>query len=534
MGVSTDLDLGYFDHIIVGGGAAGIATSEALTRNGSKVALVEKHSKLAVEASGEQHGWGQFGALYLNALDKKVSLTCLENVKILADMYKGFEGHNLATDEAGQLISKDPKNPSSWYRSDRIFYYYPDASEVPGMTPEHAKGWNETVARVLSRTKEIVNHDWRSETATLDAEPTSSDTVFKVRNAVRKWKQFTKAKQPSGAIARRSLKDRVISKPLENYTIVESHDRPMRSKKILESIHKEFLRQGGTDFLSSEVTSYKELDDGLIEVTFQNGQFLRAKDVVFTAGGGLEKLGASISTVLSPLLVVTPAVCERNLVHLTPDRKYTINHIHHVDQTTGKSYSLIGNGDGIHPEDKEGIEGSRENILKLATEMFPNLKEVPDKDKNVYFGYKNEVVKKPGERNYHFEVQEIIPKKVFAAVPGKFTLAPSLAMHLYQRLNQGERMPEPGLGNPTQNDEARLETKVNSRPDSAYSSADSANGSPKPLSSHEDEGLVLPIFLSKERKKLGIATQLHRQIVSNSIQNGSFRVQRNYINPELI
>ena len=69
-----------YDYVVVGGGVAGVLTAEMLLRSGKSVLLIEKEQKIATKSSGEQHGWGQFGYLYLNADDPGVAEACLQNI----------------------------------------------------------------------------------------------------------------------------------------------------------------------------------------------------------------------------------------------------------------------------------------------------------------------------------------------------------------------------------------------------------------------------------------------------------------------
>ena len=52
-----------YDYVIVGGGIAGLASAELLSRSGHSVLLLEKGPKLCQEASASHHGWFHFGSL---------------------------------------------------------------------------------------------------------------------------------------------------------------------------------------------------------------------------------------------------------------------------------------------------------------------------------------------------------------------------------------------------------------------------------------------------------------------------------------
>lgn len=438
----TESSSKVYDHVVVGGGVAGVFTAEILSRDGSSVALVEKHQRIGEESSGEQHGWGQFGALYLNGIDPAVSEACLHNVDLLKGDYAPLAGNNLRADDAGNLISKDPDNKGSWYRSDPIYYYYPDSSDKHlKLDDKEKENWDKTLGRVLHRTGLIAQHDWSSKKET----PLKSDEKLEkqahfIKKGVRNWKKKVIERNPEGALAKREKADKIFNRDIENYSIVDSHDRPMRSVNILSSVHDQFIRNGGEDVMGTEIASYRERGDA-VELQTKTGETIVAKNVIYTAGGGINGVeGAKTKTVLSPLLVVTPAVCERNFVHVTPRMNQTINHIFHEDPTSGKSYSLIGNGHAIPPGDKSKTEESRAETIRLAEELFPDLKQMPKENKVVYFGHKNEIVKEGGERNYHFELVPLNKNNVWAAVPGKFTLAPSLAHHIYHKIH-GKKAP---------------------------------------------------------------------------------------------
>lgn len=434
-----------YDYVIVGGGVAGILSAEMLSRSGKKVLLIEKEKKLASESSGEQHGWGQFGYLYLNALDPGVAEACLKNIDILLNSYP-MPGNNLIADESGQLVSKDPHADESWYRADPVYYYYPEPDEnTLKLTREEQQDWEKKLHHVLQRTQAISEKQWKKDVnVQVIRLPHYSEAEGKkllvAKKAARKWMKKTAELNPEGKIAAK-LKAEKKDTTVRTDIIIESHDRPMRSTRILTSVHTRFKRNGGETALATQVTDY-QVKEGMVELTTSTGDRITAEKVIFTAAGGLHDIkGSNVKTVLSPLLIISPPIFDRNIVYLTPKTEFTINHLHHVDPITGVAYSIIGNGDGISPDDENGIKMSRENIIAQAEKVFPNLKNIPEEDKHVYFGYKTEFMKPGKDRNYHYAFISIDEDgKVWAAVPGKFTLAPSLATHIYERL-EGEKPP---------------------------------------------------------------------------------------------
>ena len=431
-----------YDYVIVGGGVAGVLSAEMLLRSGKSVLLIEKEKKIATKSSGEQHGWGQFGYLYLNADDPGVAEACLQNIDILTDSYP-MPGNNLISDKTGQLVSNDPQANESWYRADPVYYYYPTPTEGSlNLDAKEQKAWEKKLHNVLLRTQAISEEKW-NKTVDLptrklpDYNEQAGNKLFVAKKAAKTWMTKTATDEPSGKIAQRLARERADT-TVPTDVVIESHDRPMRSTHILASIYNRFQRKGGKTALDTEIKDYNVVGD-IVKLTTDKGETITADKVIFTAGGGLHDIkGSNVNTVLSPLLIVSPPVCNRNLVYLTPKTQLTINHLHHVDPVSGKAYSIIGNGDGIKPEDTLGIEKSRANILAQAGQIFPKLESTPDQDKTVYFGYKTEFLEAGKERNYHYAFNPIDEQsKVWAAVPGKFTLAPSLAKHIYQKLEGG-------------------------------------------------------------------------------------------------
>ena len=63
-----------YEWAVIGGGIAGIAISEILTREGHSVVLIDKNKKLASETTREFHEWIHTGALYTLVPDKLITL----------------------------------------------------------------------------------------------------------------------------------------------------------------------------------------------------------------------------------------------------------------------------------------------------------------------------------------------------------------------------------------------------------------------------------------------------------------------------
>ena len=109
-----------YDLVVVGAGIAGLAIAEIFSRNGLKVALLEKNSKVCQESSGEHHEWFHFGSLYSIFPNNQFLRTLVGGIDDLLMYYQGFPRMNIRVNQQGQL---DFLNcPDAWIRDEPIQY----------------------------------------------------------------------------------------------------------------------------------------------------------------------------------------------------------------------------------------------------------------------------------------------------------------------------------------------------------------------------------------------------------------------------
>ena len=102
-----------YDYTIIGGGIAGVAIAEVLSRNSNKVILIEIEKKLMSKSSSDQHGWFHIGSLYAFLENKNYLKELIKNIKELITYYSHFSNLNVYLDSKGKLKFKKKKMDGS-------------------------------------------------------------------------------------------------------------------------------------------------------------------------------------------------------------------------------------------------------------------------------------------------------------------------------------------------------------------------------------------------------------------------------------
>lgn len=410
-----------YDYVVVGGGIAGLASAELLSRSGHKVLLIDKGAKLCQEASAGHHGWFHFGSLYSIFPENQTLRTLIGGIEDTIENYSAFENMNIKIDAQGKLIF--PDNGEGWVRDEPLEYIVSarnnadfDMRKYHGLKSYFKKlffllTWEMAIKQFISRHQRFYKHNWLGSTL------------------ASKW-------IPKAGIGDYSKE--IIEKPTyldinlgnDTHFKIQGYDRPMRSTVIVSDLVRSFLGSGGEIKLEEEVVSI----DGLLgakEVTTRSGQRFGANAVIIAAGKWLGHFAntSEVKVVASPLLVTYPAVTPHHMVRMTPFMDKSINHIHH---TVGDyTYSVIGGGDYADPDNIDDINRTIKNLQNKAAEVFPAFSSA--RLNTHYLGFKTEVTTKLKERNYQYIIRDDGNGEIIL-VPGKFTLGFSLATNLYHHL----------------------------------------------------------------------------------------------------
>ena len=377
-----------FDWIIVGGGIAGISLSEILTREGHSVALIEKKNKLASVTTREFHEWFHTGSLYtLLKDDMKTLKYVLGSLDDLLEFYSSFPKMNLKPTEQGLKITDDDKG---WFNSNYINFKY-RLKNRKLILP-----WLYAIARSIALIDGIRNHDWLRRRAGILESVTAKYYLPIIKNLIK------------------------ILMDNDKFCHVETTDFTTNSRNLLKDMIAAAEGNGLEIFTNNELLKIENSNDNVI-ANCSNGNF-QAKNMAVCLGGEIEKFSdLKINKSYAPIGVVKNINADaKSFVELDCFKKNCINII-----TKGKSFGLIG---GISLPKRDEVKKYFDFVVEEHKKLSPDIK-ILEK----YVSIKNEISQKKENRNYLFHINlSQNYKNVWSVIPGKFTLAFSMAPEFYR------------------------------------------------------------------------------------------------------
>jgi len=377
-----------FDWIIVGGGIAGISLSEILTREGHSVALIEKKNKLASVTTREFHEWFHTGSLYtLLQDDMKTLKYILGSLDDLLEFYSSFSKMNLKPSKNGLVINDEREG---WFSPNYINFKY-RLKNRKLILP-----WIYAIARSIALIDGIRKHDWLRRRAGILESVTTEYYLPIIKNLFK------------------------IFKSGEKFFKVETTDFTTNSRHLLRDMIATASKNGLEVFTNNELKEIKNYNDEVI-ASCSNGNF-QGKNMAICLGGSIDKFSdININKSYAPIAVVKNIKPDtKSFVELDCFKKNCINIV-----TKGKSFGLIG---GISLQKKDDVQKYFDFMISEHKKLNPQI-EVLEK----YVGIKNEVSQKKENRNYLFHINKSEKlKNVWSVIPGKFTLAFSMAPEFYR------------------------------------------------------------------------------------------------------
>src|SRR6185295_13122270 len=137
-----------YEWIVVGGGIAGIAIAEILTREGHSVLLLEQREQLASETTGDFHEWIHTGCLYTLVPDRLLTMKYLLGaIDDLLEYYASFPRMNALPTERGLSLGD-----AGWFEPNYICFRY--------RSRRFNLFWMACIARSRFLIERIAEHDW--------------------------------------------------------------------------------------------------------------------------------------------------------------------------------------------------------------------------------------------------------------------------------------------------------------------------------------------------------------------------------------
>ena len=380
-----------YEWAVIGGGVAGIAVSEILCREGHSVVLIEKNEKLASVTTREFHEWIHTGALYTLVPDKLVTLKfILGAIDDLIEYYSSFERMNLKPTESGLSIEDEKFN--GWFSPNYIHFKY----RIRGRKITFP--WLMGVARSLYINEKLHQHDWLRRRAG-EVEPLKYQLW---RNVIKNVSKLLKYK--------------------EKYFDFKTTDFTTNSRILLRDIITTAIKNGLEVSVNNKIKKIDNISSGLI-VKGEKDSF-RVEKIAVCAGVGTSSFtNTMIKTSYAPIAIVDGVSKNTNsFVELDYFQKNCINIL-----TKGNGIGLIG---GISLNDIEKCDAYLDFVIKEHKKLNPDLKVLEN-----YIGEKNELIFGNENRNYLYHINSIPGyENVWSIIPGKFTLAFSLAPEFYRRI----------------------------------------------------------------------------------------------------
>jgi hypothetical protein len=377
-----------YDWAIVGGGVVGIFISEILTREGHSVVLIEKNEKLASETTRDFHEWIHMGSLYTLIPDNLTTLKyLLGSIDDILDYYSCYEHMNLVPTESGMNMKQVSGN---WFNKNYIHFKF-RISRRKFTIP-----WLIGVARAIFLINKIKEHDWlRKRGGILDPFKLNYKNLFKIFIDLLNHKdKFYDLETPDFTTNSRNLLNDII--------------QSAQNSKFKISVNNEFINY--------------DKEGEIILVNCKNQSF-KVNNIVFTNGENISKqINSRVKTSYAPMAVIKNISSNTNsFTELDYYPKNCINIL-----TKDDDIALIG---GISFSDINKCEKYINEVIEKHKEYNPNLI-VLEK----YIGKKSEILlNEKDSRNYLYHILSI-EENVWGIIPGKFTLAFSIAPEFYRRV----------------------------------------------------------------------------------------------------
>ena len=442
-------EIEYVDVVVVGGGIAGIAITEFLSRHSNlTIKVLEKSLKLGNLASGKLEGWFHTGALYSGQDDAQTFMNCVNGVEDIINLYSPYFRENCninLTEKSSNFYSPTIiPNSQGWFDAQPVHIIHPRA-DAPEISSSRLKSdivqINIQLNRVLGRLEVAYGkqHNWKNN------DSCTAPGYAQVEN----YEGISCSLRQSNETIHNlcSQFDNSYGIKPSNYEVLHTLDCSMNTSRILKDLVASCLNQGVT--FEMGVTIDKLLIDrygpirlkSLIYKTRQGlPKRLKAKLFIFAVGEEFEsflsdlQVRARLKRSRSAMVVAYPALVNNNFVRMSTKNRFHFNHFVQQRERGDQKfvYSMLANSGYMRDEEPEDID--IEPILELAERFFGS-EELRSRQLFSYECMKTEFISKEEQkRRYSYWIESNPISNYLCVLPGKFSFFPTVAYQAYQRI----------------------------------------------------------------------------------------------------
>ena len=444
----------YYDVIIIGGGIAGIAIAEFLSRQHPlSIKVLEHAPQLGTGASGKLEGWFHAGGLYSGLDDGQTFMNCLNAIEDLITHYTGHfpDRCNLTCMPRYSGICGPSVVPceDGWFNDAQVFYIHPTPA-APEVQLSHFK--NDAVLleiqrqRVLARMEAAFGrqHNWCSE------DRCQAPTYAHIEGYRGTHCSLLRTSGLLDDICRRF--DTSFGLPPSSYDILKSADVSLNAATILRDLVASALANGvefdtgvTIENLVLDRFGTRHINSLLCRGQRQIPMHLKAKLFVFAVGAGFERyaqelrVSARLQVSRSAMVVAWPALSTINFARMSIKPKFHFNHLvqHGVAKQGPIQFSMLANSGFLDQEAHVAEKVADIDAILEAAERYFGREALRTSKLYTYECAKTEFLSEEEEkRRYSYWIERPRDTNYLGVLPGKFSFFPTVAYQTYLRIKE--------------------------------------------------------------------------------------------------
>jgi hypothetical protein len=444
----------HHDVIIIGGGIAGIAIAELLSRKAElRIKVIDHAPQLGAGASGKLEGWFHSGTLYSGNDDAQTFLNCVNGIEDLINHYSSYFAHgcNIVLQEKRPNLFVPSVRPQGdgWFNDAPVFYILPN-QESPDIRLSRFKNdsviWEIQRRRVLNRIEAAfgLRHNW------LQDGRCRAPSYTHIESYGGGGCSLNDTSGTLDELCRRHDETFGLNSP--SYDILKSLDLSMNTATIMRALVASAVSKG-VDFEPSTTIENLVIDRfGPMQIKSLLCRdrcgvmhHLKARLFVFAVGSNFKTLlqplhlRVRLKTSKSAMVVASPALCKVNFARMSVKDKFHFNHLAH--QANGKKggceYSMLSNSAYSHDDaDVEQAVADVDHLLDPAERYFGK-EELYSRRLYSYDCIKTEFIGEEEEkRRYSYWIEWNKDSNYISVLPGKFSFFPTVAHQTFLRVKE--------------------------------------------------------------------------------------------------